>query len=213
MGDATTFMTQAFGMKRGRLQPMRRHLSLTEGGAIKKAEAWASREKGVAVVKVTVDADLGEVSAAVVLCQHGDVPDYFASQIRAGKRPAAVRSIGIGVMALSLAIVSSGQRALGQLASETPGFRVAPVTTTPKQPNAGTPAGAKKERRPGELEGWDSGLRGPVKTNGKPKPADAVGEKTLPDGGLPLPKRKLSSEMPSPLGFDKNGNMGSSFKF
>ena len=75
----------------------------------------------------------------------------------------------------------------------------------------GKTAAATKERRPGELEGWDSGVNGPVsKTR---RPADAVGVKEVPDGGLPLPERKLSDDPGAPIGFDKSGNMGGTFKF
>lgn len=71
-------------MKRGRLQPGKRDLAPTENGAVKKAQAWSSREKGVAAVKVTADDETGEVADAVILATFGDVPDDFADQIKGG---------------------------------------------------------------------------------------------------------------------------------
>ena len=84
MANKTSYFVQAFQMKRGRLAPGKRDLATSEGGAIKKAEAWASREKGTAAVMVTADDETGEVSDAAILGQYGDVPDDFLDQIKGG---------------------------------------------------------------------------------------------------------------------------------
>lgn len=82
MASKTSFFVQAFMMNRGQLKPGKRDLAPSESGAIKKAAAWAAREKGVAAVTVTADDETGEVSNAVVLATHGEVPDDFADQIK-----------------------------------------------------------------------------------------------------------------------------------
>lgn len=84
MAMQTSFFVQAFAMNRGQLRPGKRDLAPSESGAIKKAEAWASREKGVAAIKVIADDETGEVSDAVVLATHGQVPDDFLDQIKGG---------------------------------------------------------------------------------------------------------------------------------
>ena len=84
MALKTSFFVQAFTPNRGQLKPGKRDVAPSENGAIKKAEAWAAREKGVAAVKVTADDETGEVSEAVVLSSHGQVPEDFADQIRGG---------------------------------------------------------------------------------------------------------------------------------
>ena len=84
MALQTSFFVQAFAMNRGQLKPGKRDLAPSENGAIKKADAWAAREKGVAAIKVIADDETGEVSEAVVLASHGQVPDDFADQIKGG---------------------------------------------------------------------------------------------------------------------------------
>lgn len=84
MAIQTSYFVQAFAMNRGQLRPGKRDLAPSESGAIKKAEAWAAREKGVAAVKVVADDETGEVSDAVVLAQHGQVPEDFADRIKGG---------------------------------------------------------------------------------------------------------------------------------
>ena len=92
----------------------------------------------------------------------------------------------------------------------TPNFKTSPAKPKAKAA-AATP---KSDRRPGELEGWDSGLKGPVKVKAK-APADVIGEHRLPDGGLPLPEQRGSTPGmgDAPIGIDKNGNVGGMFKF
>lgn len=83
---------------------------------------------------------------------------------------------------------------------------------------AGEKATAKSggPRRPGELEGWDGGTKAPSATPAKARPADAIGERRVPDGGLPLPERRFTDEPgmgKAPISIDQNGNMGGAFRF
>ena len=94
-----------------------------------------------------------------------------------------------------------------------PSVRIAPVK--PKAAKAATTTSASKERRPGELEGWDSGVKAPVNPKNK-RPPDALGDgKAVPDGGLPLPRERLSNGEPgrAPVGINENGAVGGMFKF
>ena len=84
MANKTSYFVQAFTLNRGLLKPGKRDLAPSANGAIKKAEAWAAREKGVAAIEVTADDETGEVSEAKVLAQHGQVPEDFADQIKGG---------------------------------------------------------------------------------------------------------------------------------
>ena len=71
-------------------------------------------------------------------------------------------------------------------------------------------------RRPGELEGWDGGAKTPAATSAKGRPADAIGERRVPDGGLPLPERRFTDDPgmgKAPVSIDQNGNMGGAFRF
>jgi len=79
------------------------------------------------------------------------------------------------------------------------------------------------QRRAGELEGWtgDDKKVAPARS-GQKAAADApkvkqASKPTKPersqDGGLPLPAARDSSDMGAPVGFDKNGNLGTGFKF
>lgn len=71
-------------------------------------------------------------------------------------------------------------------------------------------------RRPGELEGWDGGTKPPPSTPARARPADAIGERKIPDGGLPLPERRFTDEPgmgKAPVSIDQNGNMGGAFRF
>ena len=53
-----------------------------ERGWRDQADAWASREKGVATLEVTADDETGKMSAASVLASHGTVPDDLVGQFK-----------------------------------------------------------------------------------------------------------------------------------
>ena len=118
------------------------------------------------------------------------------------------------VAPLALAVASPG--ALAQSELQTPALKM-PKETAGKPAVKRTTASAsasKAERRPGELEGgFNSGVTAPLVVK-KTRPADVVSEKRLPDGGLPLPNERSERGFgESPMGFDKNGNIGGMFKF
>lgn len=99
----------------------------------------------------------------------------------------------------------------------TPNF-AAPAVKKPKPAKstsaglAAKPATVGKERRPGELEGFESGVVAPVKSKPR-KPADAISERVVPDGGLPLPGGGRGVDDAPPVGFDSKGNVGGMFRF
>lgn len=84
MASKTTFLVQTFVLKRGRLAPGKADQAPSENGAIKRAEAEATRARGAAAVKIVADDETGEVSEAVVLKQFGEMPDDFVDQLRGG---------------------------------------------------------------------------------------------------------------------------------
>lgn len=84
MANRTTFIVQAFERKRGRLVPGARDVAPTANGALKRAEALANRAVGTAAISVSADDETGEVSAAEVLGQFGEVPEDFADTLRGG---------------------------------------------------------------------------------------------------------------------------------
>lgn len=80
------------------------------------------------------------------------------------------------------------------------------------------------ERRAGELENWtgDDKKAAPARSGQKaapsgPKSKAAAARPPKPernqDGGLPLPSARNSGDVGAPVGFDKNGNLGTGFKF
>ena len=75
------FSIQTFKKVRGQLVPASQDLALSENGARKRAEAMVGRVIGVAAVAVTADPESGEVLAAEVLFQGGEVPDDLADKI------------------------------------------------------------------------------------------------------------------------------------
>lgn len=85
------------------------------------------------------------------------------------------------------------------------------------KPAAKSAAKPGADRRPGELEGWDSkGMKVPAVAAKSKRPADAIGERAIPDGGLPLPERRFTDEPgmgKAPMAIDQNGNMGGAFRF
>ena len=82
MAMKSTFMVQTFVIKRKRLVPGDREVSPTESGALKKAEAMAGRMPGTAAIKVTADDETGELEAATILGQFGEIPDDFAESLQ-----------------------------------------------------------------------------------------------------------------------------------
>ena len=77
------------------------------------------------------------------------------------------------------------------------------------------------DRRTGELEGWtdsDKKAKTPApagksqKTATSAKPKSKATERDPDDGGLPLPHSR-DQDQGSPVSFDKNGNIGTGFKF
>ena len=84
MGMKTTFIVQTFVIKRKRLVPGDREVAPTENGALKKAEAMASRMPGTAAIKVVADDETGELESATILGQFGEVPEDFAESLQGG---------------------------------------------------------------------------------------------------------------------------------
>jgi hypothetical protein len=82
MAFRTTHVVQAFVMKRGRLALGQKDVAPTEAGALKRAEALASRTPGAAAIKVVADDETGEVQSIVISGQFGQVPDDFAEQLQ-----------------------------------------------------------------------------------------------------------------------------------
>ena len=84
MAMKTTFVVQTFKIHRKRLIPGDREVAPTESGAMKKAEAMASRMPGTAALKIVADDETGELEAATILGQWGEVPDDFAESLQGG---------------------------------------------------------------------------------------------------------------------------------
>ncbi|MBX9934852.1 MAG: hypothetical protein K2Y56_25635 [Methylobacterium sp.] len=78
----TTFLVQAFTIKRKRLVPGDREVSPTESGALKKAEAMASRMPGTAALRIMADDETGEFEGVTILGQFGEVPEGFAESLQ-----------------------------------------------------------------------------------------------------------------------------------
>ena len=84
MGLKTTFVVQTFVLKRKRLSPGDREVAPTESGALKKAEAMATRLPGTAALKIVADDETGELESATILKTFGDVPEDFAETLQGG---------------------------------------------------------------------------------------------------------------------------------
>lgn len=78
----TTFLVQTFTIKRKRLVPGDREVSPTESGALKKAEAMASRMPGTAALRIMADDETGEFEGVTILGQFGEVPEGFAESLQ-----------------------------------------------------------------------------------------------------------------------------------
>jgi hypothetical protein len=84
MANKTTYVVQAFVMKRGRLVPGPQEVAPTENGAKKRAQAWSGRNPGAAALCIVADDETGELSSATVLEQFGQVPDDFSEGLMGG---------------------------------------------------------------------------------------------------------------------------------
>jgi len=82
MAMKTTFLVQTFTIKRKRLILGDRETAPTEHGALKKAEAMAGRMPGTAAIRVVADDETGELEAATILGQFGDIPEDFAESLQ-----------------------------------------------------------------------------------------------------------------------------------
>ena len=80
----TTFLVQTLVIKRKRLVPGDREVSPTESRALKQAEAMAGRMPGTAAREVVADDQTGELEAATILGQVGEVPEDFAESLQGG---------------------------------------------------------------------------------------------------------------------------------
>ena len=78
----TTFLVQTFVLKRKRLIPGDRQVSQSGSGALKRAEAMASRMPGTAAIQVVADDETGELESATILGQFGEIPDDFAESLQ-----------------------------------------------------------------------------------------------------------------------------------
>ncbi|ACK81251.1 hypothetical protein [Methylorubrum extorquens] len=83
MAMRTTFLVQTFVLKRKRLIPDDRQVSPTSSGAMKRAEAMATRMPGTAALQIVADDETGELESATIIGQYGDVPDDFAESLKA----------------------------------------------------------------------------------------------------------------------------------
>jgi hypothetical protein len=80
----TAFVVQPFEVHRKRLRPARQEPAQTESGALKKAENLARCMPGAAAIKIVADDETGELEAATILGQWGEVPDDFAESLQDG---------------------------------------------------------------------------------------------------------------------------------
>ena len=116
---------------------------------------------------------------------------------------------------LGAAAVPAGAEELG-----TPTFKVPdgkPAARSKAKEGAKAAAKPGGPRRAGELEGWDKDAKAISATAGKSRrPVDAIGERAVPDGGLPLPERRFTDSPgmgQAPVQIDQNGRMGGAFRF
>lgn len=80
-----SYVVQVFKRARGGvIVPGDRELAPTESGARKRAAAMATREIGVAALKIVADPETGELQSGEILEAHGEVPDDFADTLRGG---------------------------------------------------------------------------------------------------------------------------------
>ena len=85
MAVRTSYFVQTFKKGRGgKVVPGDKEIAPTENGAMKRAAAMGARLLGTAALKIVADDETGEVQAATVLSQHGEVPEDFAESLRGG---------------------------------------------------------------------------------------------------------------------------------
>nr|WP_244424752.1 hypothetical protein [Methylobacterium nodulans] len=71
-------------MKKKRLVPDTRDVAPLASGALKRAEAIATRKPGAAAIRILVDNETGELESAVILGRFCAVPEDFAEQLQGG---------------------------------------------------------------------------------------------------------------------------------
>ncbi|GEL44046.1 hypothetical protein MEX01_46370 [Methylorubrum extorquens] len=71
MAMKTTFLVRAFVLKRKRLIPGDRQVSPTSSGAMKLAEAMATRMPGAVALQIVADDETGELESTTILGQYG----------------------------------------------------------------------------------------------------------------------------------------------
>jgi hypothetical protein len=81
MAAKTVFVVQTFELKRKRLVPGKQETAITQHGALKKAEALATRLPGAAAISMILDDETGEIERATILGQFGEIPDDFAESL------------------------------------------------------------------------------------------------------------------------------------
>ena len=81
MANKTTYIVQSFVMKRGRLVSGTKDVAPTESGALKRAEAIATRVPGSAAIAVVADDETGEMAGISILGRFGQIPDDFAESL------------------------------------------------------------------------------------------------------------------------------------
>ena len=79
------------------------------------------------------------------------------------------------------------------------------------------------DRRPGELEGWSDSAKPAAKkekaeakkpaAKGKTAKAEKPAAERSQDGGIPLPSSRQNPDDYAPVGFDKDGKLGTGMKF
>jgi hypothetical protein len=79
-----TFIVQQFLTKRNKLAKGQATPARTRHHALNDAQRIATRAEGVAVLHVVADDETGEVCSIDVLARHGNIPDAFEEEIRAG---------------------------------------------------------------------------------------------------------------------------------
>ncbi len=84
MASVDSFFLQPFKTHRKRLVPGQRVLAKTKHHALNDGVRMGRTAEGVAVVHVVADDETGEVASIEVLARHGEIPEEFEEQIRAG---------------------------------------------------------------------------------------------------------------------------------
>ncbi|MET7247936.1 hypothetical protein ABZT49_31750 [Methylobacterium sp. EM32] len=82
-------MVQTFESHRKRLRLGNRDVTLTDSGALKRAEAISGRMPGAAALRIVADDEKGELESVAILGQFGEVQvgevqEDFAEQVSGG---------------------------------------------------------------------------------------------------------------------------------